>query len=480
MTALLAKGYLLVLVNVVDYGTPFIRMIMLSHRLSLRELGIASALVATYSTFELMTDFNLYRFVFSTPRQRYEEALASAHALSIARGATVGSVAVAASPLVAALLRLQADWIDFALLGAVIFIRSMEHLGPRVAERDYRYGVQFQVSLIANALSLTALATALYFAPTGKAILVSLFVQAIAAVIASRARAGTPYRTNFRSPLFQAAFRFGYPLMFNGFGVGASNQGDRFIVGGLLGLSTLGVYSIATLVTTVPMNMIARMDSTFLLAALYNGSNLSSAIHDARLKLAASLLPLVSAFYALGILTLMNIVVPLVFGQRFFLSREAVALLALAAFFRLARADPFTALMLNQGRTRRLALMNVSSASALLFEAGLILAYLSFESALMGRLLGELVATVVTLFLARRQFSVAFRDYVVSMGVGCGLLGCSIVLSFMTPVGQQPLTSLAALLGLGALCGASAARTAPRLFHAGFPGHGLYFGHRKV
>ena len=64
-----------------------------------------------------MTDFALYRFVFSTPRENYEEALASAHALSVVRGLAVGAIAIAVSPFISALLSLQADWVDFALLG---------------------------------------------------------------------------------------------------------------------------------------------------------------------------------------------------------------------------------------------------------------------------------------------------------------------------------------------------------------------------
>jgi hypothetical protein len=96
--------------------------------------------------------------VFSTPRQDYDEALASAHALSALRGVTVGLLAVAASPLIAGIMSLRSDWPDFAILGGIIVIRSLEHLGPKLAARDYRYGAQFKMNLIANGLGLLALA----------------------------------------------------------------------------------------------------------------------------------------------------------------------------------------------------------------------------------------------------------------------------------------------------------------------------------
>ena len=470
MLAMFAKGYSLVLVTAADSGTPFIRMLLLSHGLSLRELGFASALTATYSAFEVMTDFAIYRFVFSQPREHYEEALASAHALSILRGTVVGALAVAASPLIAAGLSLSADWPSFALLGPIILIRSMENLAPRVAERDYRYGVQLRVSLTGNILGLVALATALHFVRDHRVLLASLFAQTIGLVVASHALADTPYRLRLRSQFFGGAFRFGYPLMVNGFGLAISGQGDRFIVGSMLGLPALGVYSVATLVTTVPVGMLARMGHTVLLAALYNSERVSNSLYLARVRLAARVAPLFYGIVGLGVLTLMNIVVPLVFGRNFVLSREAVALLALGTFFRFARGEPVTAMLMNQGRTRRLAAANLSSVSTLLFEVVAILVRSSLEAVFVGRLLGELLATAVTLAVTRDQFRAALRDFAMGMGVAVGVLGGAIVLTFTTPVGEKPLVSLAALLACVAIYATWAVRPALRLFQAGFPG----------
>ena len=470
MLGFLAKGYSLVLVTAADYGAPFIRMLLLSHGLSLRELGFASALTATYSAFEVMTDFAIYRFVFSQAREHYEEALASAHALSIIRGGAVGAIAIAVSPLIAASLSLSSEWLSFALLGPIVLIRSMENLAPRVAERDYRYGLQLRVSLVGNTLGLITLATALHFVRDHKVILASLFAQTIGVVVASHALADTQYRLKLRSPFFLQAFRFGYPLLVNGFGLAVSSQGDRFIVGSMLGLPALGVYSVVTLVTTMPTSMVLRMVHTVLLAALYNAANISNKLYTARLRLAARAAPLLNGVFGLGILTLMNIVVPLIFGRHFILSREAVALLALGTFIRFARGEPFTAMLMNQGRTRKLAAANLSSVSTLLFEVVLVLVQSSLEAVFLGRLLGELFALGVTLGLTRRQFLVASHDYALGMGVAVGVLGGATILAFTTAVGQNPLPSLFTLLACVALYAIVGLRPALRLFQIGFPG----------
>jgi O-antigen/teichoic acid export membrane protein len=471
-----AKGYGLFLLSFIEGAVPFVRMLALSRFLPLRELGFASALSATHSVFELVTDFAIYRFVFSTPREEYEEALASAHGLSLLRGLTVALLVVVAAPAIAALLSLQSEWRDFAILGGVFVVRGFEHLGPRVSERDYRYDIQLKSTLIANGLGLIALVIALAAAPSHRAIIAALFGQATGQVGASHVLAETPYRIKFRSPQFARAFRFGYPLMFNGLGLAASGQGDRFVVGALLGLPALGVYAIAILVTTVPLAMIGRVTSTFVLAALYNASRRSDGAYPARVRLTARLIPLISASFALGILTLMNMVVPIVFGPQFTLSHAGLALLALATFVRLARGDPMTSMLLNEGRTRRLAIANLSSISALPLEIGVILLLGTLEAALLGRLLGEIVALAVVIYMTRAQLGQARRDQSLAMGVSLAILCGAIVLGAAAPIGVRPELSLVALVTGLTIFGVWTARFAPPLLRAGYPGENLFRG----
>jgi len=479
MMSLLARGYSLVIVSLIENGVPFFRMLMLSRGLSLKELGFSSALAAAYGAFELITDFAVYRFVFSAPRDKYEEAMASAHALSVLRGAVVGALAAATAPFVARALSLAAYWPDFAVLGLVVFIRSLEHLGPRVAEREYRYGAQLKVNIISNGMGLAALAATLLATRSHLALLASLLAQMTGQVVASHLSADQPYRLKFRSPLFIEAFRFGYPLMFNGMGLAASAHGDRLIVGALLGLPTLGVYAVATLATYLPISLIGRLAGTTLLAAFYNATNLGGAVYQARVRFAACVVPAVSAVYAVSVLTLMNILVPLVFGPTFRLSAAAVAILALGCFFRLVRGDPFTSMLMQEGRTRRLAAANLASTTALAFELVLIFAFGTLESVLAGRLLGELAGLGVMLTVTFNEFRPAFREWVESLAFGLAVVCGATLLTFTTTVGEHLAISAITLLACAGLCGLNAARTAIPLFRVAFPNQAESFGGRK-
>ena len=98
MLGQMTKGYRLVLLSLIEGITPFLRMTALSHYLSLSELGFVSALAASIGIFEQISDFAIYRSVFSASREQYEDALAAAHGLTIIRGLSVGAIAALAAP----------------------------------------------------------------------------------------------------------------------------------------------------------------------------------------------------------------------------------------------------------------------------------------------------------------------------------------------------------------------------------------------
>jgi O-antigen/teichoic acid export membrane protein len=464
LLAIAKRSQSLALLSLAEYGTPFLRMIALSRVLALRELGFASALTATSASFGLLGDFAAHRFVLSAPREEYEEALAGAHALTFLRGIVIGALALASAPFIAAAFSLPTYWGSFALVGTVFFIGSLENLAPRIDERNYRYGVQLNVALVSNGLGLMALLIILALTRSHYAIIASLFAQATGQVVGSHLLAATPYRMNFRSRYFWQAFRFGFPLMVNGLGLAASSQGDRFIVGSLLGLPALGLYSVATLVALVPMSIFFRFAGTFTFAALYNAAHRTDGSYAARLKIAARLVPLASAVYALGIVTLLNIVMPLVFGSHFTLSMSSVRLLAFVAFFRVARIEPFTALLLHVSQTRRIAVANLASSSALLFEVALIMLFGTFESVIAGKL----AALAIVIYLTLGSFRPARRDFILALSVSGAILSIVVGLTYAIPVGTQLAPSALTLVACLALFAIWATHFAPPLLRAGF------------
>jgi O-antigen/teichoic acid export membrane protein len=461
---IVTRGSSLALINAFDLGLPFVRMVIFSHFLDLGELGFASLLAALYATLEQVTDVAMYKFVLSYPREEYEEALASAHALSVLRGLIVGLIGLVVAPFVAEAFHLGAEWPSFAAVGLIVFVRSFEHLEPRVNERDYQYAPQAKVVAMSNGVGLAALVAAVALKQGANSLVLSLLAQMLAFVVSSRLVSHTRYRLRFRSPLFKRAFRFGYPLMVNGVGVAVGSQADRYLVGAMLDLPALGLYSVLTLATTVPSSVVTRVTQVISMAALFNAGR-DERMFEARLRLASCVIPVLAGFLALGILTLMNDVVPLVFGHKFVASRPMVILLAFTVFVRVARNDPGTSLLLTEGRTRRLALANLFVMSGIVFSIVFLCLSRTIEAGVAGRLAGELIGLIAMHYLARIAFKGVGRYNIIAVTAVSAMLGIVSVIVCLMPPGRNLPANLAMLVICAAAMFLSLLRFAPPQLH---------------
>jgi O-antigen/teichoic acid export membrane protein len=446
--SLLKKGYELGLVSTLEVGTPFVRMLLLTHLLDLRELGFASALTASISAIELVTDIAINRFVAAMPRAEFAEALASAHALFFLRGVILSAIALAISPLIADAFSLRSEWASFAWLALVIFIRPLQNLAPKIAERDLQFRGQLDVTIISSVASLAAVLVVGLATHSHLAILSSLLAQTIAAVVVSRRVSEVPYRLKFRSPMFRRATLYSYPLMINGFALAVIGQGDRFLVGPMLDIQTLGVYSVILLATTVPIQLVQRVVGAITIANLFNTAPDKEKFQSA-LNLALNMSAFSGCNYAIGIVLLTNLVLPVVFGAKFVASPLAVSLIGLGAYVRIVRTDPFTALMLNAGRTKSLAIMNMTGASSL----GYMLVFFHFwpglEAFFAGRLAGELTGLVSAIFLARRKLGAETPVFSRATLLGLALTCVACLVSLSGWAGERWGSSLVALAGFG-------------------------------
>jgi O-antigen/teichoic acid export membrane protein len=149
------------------------------------------------------------------------------------------------------------------------------------------------------------------------------------------------------------------------------------------------------------MNLFSRILGTTVLARFYHASALPARL-DQEVRTASSLVAVLAALYAGGIILLANPVVTFVFGQKFQASHVAMILLGAGAFMRFVRMEPFTEVMLNAGRTKRLAASNVLVASSLAYMVLLSFFDRSINAVLAARVLGEFTSFLVTFVMARR------------------------------------------------------------------------------
>lgn len=404
------KGAPLAALSLTEMLVAFVRMMILARILGPFELGFASTLAATYAAIEQMTDTAIFRFVLASPRERYKDALAAAHAIALIRGALVCAILIAVSyPLACGMVSCEA-WPSFAWLVPVAFIKSFEHFEVRVGEREYRYAPQLIASLASHGCGLIVLVAVGFEWGTHYAFIGYLVVQGVVYVAATHLLSRTPYRVAPRSPLIRDALRYSLPLVANGMGQAIMSQGDRLFVGATLGLEELGLYAVTILVAVVPISGLFRIIGPLQFAGLHNATGPEN--FEARLRLFARGVPILAAFYALGLIVLVKAVMPLLFGARFVISNEAVALLGMLVMFRIAKTEPATSLLLIKHETRKLALVSQAPMAGLALAILFARLHPSLVSVLGGLVCGEIITLVLMLTTARAHLGKAWADSV--------------------------------------------------------------------
>ena len=188
-------------------------------------------------------------------------------------------------------------------------------------------------------------------------------------------------------------------------------QGDRWVIGSLMGLPFLGLYVVATLGAYVPLSGLYRIIGAIQFAGLYH-SDPHTAKYNARLKLFCRATPAIGAAYALSVITFYGFVLPIIFGHRYVISEGAVFLLAMIAFLRIIRANPQTSLLLYTQNTRTLALANQAPIIGLVTTAGLAVVHPMLEFILVGGLVGEIASVTAFGYATRKLLGLAFYDHV--------------------------------------------------------------------
>ena len=412
--AIQLKALPLFLTSFFEITVLFLRSVIMAHLLVPYEFGFASALAATNATFSQITDIALSSFVFSSPRSVYADAIAGAHAIAIVRGFCVGGFMLLASKPVACTFGACGDWSSFAWLAPVMIISSFEHLEIRVAVfRDYRYWPALVASMASNGCGLVALFLITYKFENHYGFIAYLLTQSLIYVVASHLLASSVYRVNHRTPFVGKALRFGLPLLLNGIGLAIMSQGDRWVVGSLMGLPFLGVYAVVTLAAYVPLFGLSKILGPILFAGIHH-ANTETGEYDARLKLFSRAVPAIAAVYALGLMAFYGPVVPVVFGHRYAISDEAIFLLAAIVFFRIMRTDPQTCLLFHTQNTRKLAIVGQVPFIGLLVTAGLAVVHPTLEFILIGNLVGEVAGLCAIEYVSRRLLRSAVYDHIFS------------------------------------------------------------------
>lgn len=335
----------------------FLRYVVLARILGPDQIGLMSILVLTASLFELITDFSVDRYLVVNAQGDDPRMQRVSHGITVVRGAAISLMMAASAWPVAQLYGEPPLVPSLLVLSAYPLIAAFVHNDVRRVQRDMDFQpeaiVNLSAEIVAFAVTIgTAIATQSFIA-----IVAGLIARSCAQLLATHLVAKRRYEIGFDREFLKPMVAFALPLSLNGILIYASTQGDRLIVGSIVGTRELGLYASTLLLILYPSSMIARFLMTTGIPGISRSvetpAGPADAIHHLGLRFAVLMLAM-----ALGFSIVTPFVVPMLYGTDFALPFLIVGLIGMLQVTRFTQQWLSTAFM-GIDRTRGTLMLNL-------------------------------------------------------------------------------------------------------------------------
>ena len=346
------QGALLTGAFVTSQAASFARNAILGHWLAKGDFGIAALITLTLQLVEILSDLAADRLIVQDADGEAPCLMATLHTVQVARGVLLALVLFIAGPFVAALFAVPAAAAALQVMAVVPLLKGFQHLDVRRSQRRLDNRAFAIVEAAPQVLAL-ALTVPVLLAWPGFGVVVWLaLAQALAAVALSHALAERRYAIALDRAVLVRLARFSWPIWLSAIPLVAVYQGDRLIVGRVLGIEALAAYSAVFMLAMVPGLLAAKVGQSLMLPLL-------AEVRDAPDRLAARYRAMVAivvawaAAYLAGFVVAGGALSALAFGSNYTGLGALAGWLALMWAVRMVQAVPGMALM-TLGDTRPL------------------------------------------------------------------------------------------------------------------------------
>ena len=261
-------GLILTTGNLAAALLSLLRNIIIARLISVEDFGIASTFAITMALVEMASSLSLDRLLVQARDGEAAHFLSTLHAVQAIRGLLGGMILIAAAGPIAALFGVPEVAWAYQALALVPLLRGLAHLDMFRRQRAMEFVPSVTVEAAAQLLATIAALPLALGLDDYRAMLCALLLQQFVFTAASHWVANRSYRWAWDADVLRRSFHFGWPLFLNGFLMFGIFYGDRIIVGSLIGMTELGWFSAAFLLTLAPTTVLAKTCQSLFLPQL--------------------------------------------------------------------------------------------------------------------------------------------------------------------------------------------------------------------
>lgn len=379
----------------------FARNALIGYGLSRGDFGIAATITIALQMLETLSDLGADRLLVQAADGDDPRLMAAAHATLLMRGIFTSALLFVTAGIVVDFFGIADAKTAFQLASLVPLIKSAMHLDSRRQQRGLQNRNYMIVEVLPQAVALLVTLPCLYLTRSYVAVVWIAILQAMLSVISSQVLAKRRYALSLEAEFVKRLIAFGWPIWLSAFPLVVVYQGDRVIVGRLLGMDALAGYSAAFMVAMVPGLLAAKVAHALFLPLLSARRDEPRAFFQ-RYLLMFEGTSIAAAAYVVAFVIAGADIMPLAFGPYYVGLGPVIGLLAAMWALRMVQSISGMALMA-QGETRPLLIAGIIRAAALVLAWLAVTTGLGLTGVAAAGVVGECIAIAYVLVRTARD-----------------------------------------------------------------------------
>lgn len=245
-----------------------VRNLAIARLISVEDYGVAATFAIILALVEMASNLGLQQLIIQDNQGEDENFQAGLHGFNVMRGCISSILLFALSVPLADFLNIpDAAW-AYQILAIIPLVRAFEHLDAHRLSRQLHFTPLIILKTVPVLISLISVWPLYLIYEDFRILLYSAILQWALFMLISHAIAKRPYRISWEKYFIKKCFSFGWPLLINSVLLFLVFQGDKLIVGRLLGMETLALFSLGVTLTLTPTLVAASTEQQFFLPLL--------------------------------------------------------------------------------------------------------------------------------------------------------------------------------------------------------------------
>lgn len=270
---LLRKALLILSGNAAASLLLMVRNLIVARLIPVEDYGIAATFALAMAVVEMASAFGLQQQIVQAKEGDDPHFQAALQGFQLLRGLASGIILfLLAGPLAQFMGIPQVAW-AYQVLAIVPVLNALVHFDIHRLNRQMRFGPLLWNGILPALASLLLIYPLVIWFGDWRVMLWAILAQAAVATLSSHLMAERRWRIVFDVSIISSSMRFGWPIMVNAILLFLVFQGDKLIIGRLLGMEALAIFAMGLTFTLTPTLVLAKSAQNFFLPRLSAAMN---------------------------------------------------------------------------------------------------------------------------------------------------------------------------------------------------------------